>query len=406
MVLIAMLFRLLSAALSVRYCVLLLALPSVAMAEAEAEAERQASAADSAEESLPMFETRVVLQPAPDESQTTENEPQEELDESLADDIDHLDYLFTPGHIFPLFGTHPYIAEGLPEGVKTPLPYGITPGIFSQTQDIQLVDFKINTVDVIGLPIGSIPDFYPLLKGLTDVKVHIPNNLVQKSVRVDAWLLPVLNVFALFGEVEGDVSVDIEIPEQSVLPGGLLGAVTRIPKVEIPLFDVQYAGDAVGYGYTIAAGYKRFFVTWTEVDTETDLHSKQGFTIQSDSHVLNPRMGWIFKPWLTTWVGGLHLDVTRVAVQSHGAHFIGDLDLIQTLPVVGPVLGDLLGNTLEAIPAVNEAVNLDFEVTLVEEQPWNYLAGALINIGRHISIELETGWGVRQYWLAGVGFRF
>lgn len=338
-------------------------------------------------------------------------EPTEsELDESLANEINHLDYLFTPGHIFPLFGSHPYIAEGLPEGVEPPLPFGITPGIFSQTQNIQLTDFKINTVDVLGQPIGGIPEFFPLLQDLTNVKVHIPNDMVQTSVRADAWILPILNVFAMYGDVEGDVSIDIEIPEQSLLPqgplSGLLGGLLTLPKVDIPLFDVHYYGEAVGFGYTVAIGYKRLFATWTEVDTTTDLESDQGFSIQSDSHVMNPRVGWIAAPWLTTWLGGLHLEVTHVAVQSSRADFVSELDLIQDLPVLGPALGNLLSNSLNTIPAANEAVGLDFEVSLEEEQPWNYLAGALINIGPHIAIEVETGWGVRDYWLAGLGLRF
>lgn len=331
---------------------------------------------------------------------------EEQLDESLADEINHLDYLFTPGHIFPLFGTHPYITRGLPEGGKLPLPYGVTAGVFSQSQNIQLTDFKINTVDVLGVPIGGIPEFFPLLQNLLNVKVHVPNDLVQKSIRADAWILPIVNVFAIFGKVEGDVSVDIEIPEQTLVSGGLLGGLTTVPQITIPLFDVQYFGDAFGLGYTVAVGYKRFFVTWTEVDTETDLDSNQGFTIQSQSHVINPRTGWIFTPWLTTWVGGMHLEVTQVDVQSHGADFIGDLDLIRDLPVVGDLVGDLLSDTLQALPAVNEAANLDFEVVLEEEEKWNYLAGANITIGPHISIELEAGWGVREYWLAGFGFRF
>lgn len=344
--------------------------------------------------------------------QAEEAEPVEGelLDESLANDIDHLDYLFTPGHIFPLFGTHPYIAEGLPAGVKPPLPYGITPGIFSQTQQIQLTDFEINSIDVLGLPISGIPDFFPLLQGLTDVKVHIPNDLVQKSVRADAWLLPIFNVFVMYGEVEGDVSVDIEIPQQDLAAGtplsDLLGGLLTLPRIDIPLFDVHYYGDTVGMGYTVAIGYKRLFATWTEVDTETDLNSDQGFTIQSDSHVMNPRVGWIFTPWLTTWVGGLHLEVTRVAVQSHRADFLSELDLVRDLPVVGDIVGDLIGDTLTAVPTVNEAVTLDFEVTLTEEQPWNYLAGSLITLTPNINIELEVGWGVREYWLAGLGLRF
>jgi hypothetical protein len=339
-----------------------------------------------------------------------EPEANEKLDESLANDIDHLDYLFTPGHIFPLFGSHPYIAEGLPEGVKPPLPYGITPGIFTQTQDIQLTDFQIHGVDALGVPLSGIPDFFPLLQGLTDVEVDIPNYLVQKSIRADAWLLPIFNVFVLYGEVEGDVSVDIKIPEQQLSSGNpltdLLGGLLTVPQVDIPLFDVQYYGKAVGLGYTVAIGYQRLFATWTEVKTETDLDSAQGFTIQSDSHVLNPRVGWIVSPWLTAWVGGLHLEVTRVAVQSNGADFLGELDLIRDLPVAGDLVGNLIGDTLNSVPVINEAVKLDFEVTLTEEQPWNYLAGSLITLTPNINIELEVGWGVREYWLAGLGLRF
>lgn len=334
----------------------------------------------------------------------------EQLDESLANEIDHLDYLFTPGHVFPLFGSHPYIAEGLPDGVKPPLPFGITPGYFGQTQDITLSDFQIHSVDVVGLPVNSIPDFFPILQELTNVTANIPNELVQTSVRADVWLLPILNVFVLYGEVEGDVSVDIEIPEQSLLPSGplsnLLGGLLTLPRIDIPLFDVHYYGDAVGYGYTVAAGYKNFFATWTEVETETDLDSDQGFKIQSDSLVKNPRIGWIFNPRVTAWVGGLHLDVTHVAVQSTGADFLGDLDLIQSLPVIGGPLGDLLGNTLSSVPAVNGAVTLDFEVSLAEERPWNYLAGALITLSDHVNIELEYGFGVREYVVAGIGLRF
>jgi len=179
--------------------------------------------------------------------------------------------------------------------------------------------------------------------------VEIENTTDEANLKFDLWLLPFLNIFGIIGHVEGETEVTLPPP---------LGNL-----------DVDYDGLVYGGGFTIAAGIERFFGSLTAVFTETDLDIS---TSSVEAFVLTPRVGYS-AGFGEIWIGAMYQHTQ----EEHS----GD--------VVIPQFG-----------------NVSFEVELEEKDPWNYLAGVKIDLGKSWDLELEGGVGERRHVTASLTYRF
>ncbi len=185
--------------------------------------------------------------------------------------------------------------------------------------------------------------------------LNVDNDVWHLDVKLDAWLLPFLNVFVVAGYIDGDTTVDISALE---LP---------LPVSE---FLIDYDGESYGGGATLAFGGDRWFGSVTAVYTETSFGSE--FDSSVEAVAVQPRIGLVRGPW-QYWVGGMYLD----AEEKHS----GTIDL----PFLGPV---------------------PFDVELREKDQWNFAVGARHEFSKKFDATLEVGFGDRDSTLLYVGYRF
>src|SRR6478672_832999 len=107
---------------------------------------------------------------------------------------------------------------------KLPKPYGVGVDIFTMNQD-----YAIDRLSFV-LPGVTLPD--PSV-------IKVKNRLSHEDLKLDAWVLPFLNVFGFYGHVNAKTLVDLS------------GAQAPVPLGTLP---VRYSGDVYGGGLTLAYG--------------------------------------------------------------------------------------------------------------------------------------------------------
>lgn len=227
--------------------------------------------------------------------------------------------------------------------VELPRPWGIGVDFYTMDQDYDIDYLKF---EIPGVSLGD-PS---LLKVTNDIQ-HI-------DIKIDAWILPFLNVFAILGHVENDTIIDLSKAPVQGLPFPL-GKLT-----------VSTDGTVTGFGMTLAYGNDNWFTTFTATKTETSLSGN--FDSNVDTTTMQPRIGIVKGQW-QYWVGGLYLDIE----ESHKG----------TVPL--PVLG-----------------NVPFEVILGGSDDWNTALGARHVFSEHADLTFEVGFGDRSHTLFNFTYRF
>lgn len=237
----------------------------------------------------------------------------------------------------------PFLKDKVPDDVELPRPWGIGLDFYTmdQTYDIDYLQFD--------LPGVSLDD--PSLLDVT-------NDVQHFDLKIDAWLLPFLNVFAVIGHLESETVIDLSKAPVQGLP---------FPLGKLP---VNTDGTVVGLGFTLAYGNDNWFTSLTGTRTETDLSGN--FDSSVDSTTLQPRIGLVRGPW-QYWVGGLYIDTE----ESH----TGTVQL--------PVLG--------AVP---------FDVVLGNSADWNTALGVRHAFSEHADVTFEVGFGDRDHTLFNFTYRF
>jgi len=255
-------------------------------------------------------------------------------------------FLLALALLFPLTLTAesrlPFLKDKVGD-IELPNPWGI--GIDFYTMD---QDYEIEFLDFI-IPGVSLDD--PSLLSVTNEVRHF-------DIKIDAWIFPFLNVFAILGHVESDTVIDLSKAPVQGLPFSL------------GKLAVNTEGDVTGFGITLAYGNENWFTTVTATKTETDLSGD--FDSSVDSTTIQPRFGIVRGNW-QYWVGGMYLDVE----ESHKGAV--------TLPALGSV---------------------PFEVVLGGSDQWNTAIGAHHVISEHAEITMELGFGGRSHTLLNFTYRF
>lgn len=239
----------------------------------------------------------------------------------------------------PLFMKH------LVQGQSFFEPWGIGLDFFTMDQDYAIESLQFSLPGV----------------GLDDPsKIRVTNELQHLDLKLDAWVTPFLNVFALIGRVDADTYVDL-----SQVP------ITGLP-FSLGTLPVSYDGTVYGLGLNLVYGTSRWFAalnnTWTDASLSGDFDSSV------ETIVVQPRIGLIRGGW-SAWVGGMYLDIE----ESHSGTIV--------LPVPG-------------IPPV------PFSVELASQDEWNYALGAAYVFSPKAHLSLEIGFGDRDHTLFNYTYRF
>ncbi len=287
-------------------------------------------------------------------------------------------------NIFPILGR-----KAIERGFRLPKPLGINLNSFWAVQDIEISELGLSTGGNPTVPIEAIKFGDNNSSALT------------VNARVELWVLPFLNVYAM---------------------GGLAAANTTVRLTEpIPLTSsVDQTGRYAGVGITGAFGIRKFFsvvdVNWAWTDLE-----KLSEPVQS--RVLSLRFGRAFPVWggkrLGLWAGTMNV---KFASETHGS-----IALSEALP---PGTVDQIRDRLENVEnedwyqdltppqrAVVDAlverllsgdysdVTVNYSLKKAPATRWNLLVGANLDLSDRWSIRTEVGLIGRYSVLVGAAYR-
>jgi hypothetical protein len=254
-----------------------------------------------------------------------------------------------------------------------PLPFGLGVTIYGQEQDMKL-NGDISLTAATLLLQGLDPVAYGALTGasstVTATADKVESDIDTKLVKLDAWVLPFLNVYGVFGEIEGDNKV---VNASMINPTSL--AATAV--VQSAFGNVTYAGDVYGFGAVLAYSKDRWWGTLDYSYTETDLSIS---TSEIKTHTFSPRIGTTgqvgdFKGAI--WIGGMHQDVDERQSGSVSA----------SLPGFG-------------------TQTISYEVNQEAEEEWHFLVGGSVNLSEEMDLAIEGGLGDRESFMGSLTYRF
>ena len=201
----------------------------------------------------------------------------------------------------------------------------------------------------------------------------------QRTTRLDLWLLPFANVYGIFGYINGEAELDVNLPSLIVdLP--IIGP-TPITDPKRIKFNIDYNGTTVGGGVTLAGGYKDFFGSLDVNYTQSNIDVVDG---EIKTLTVSPRLGVLVDPaaikgFFALWVGAMYMDYKQTVTD--------DINLNELDP---------------RLPSVE----IDFEIDVKNEEHWNFLFGGQWEITKRWQVMAEGGVGNRRQVILGAFFRF
>ena len=240
-------------------------------------------------------------------------------------------------------------------GYELPLPFGA--GLVLTGLDNRAIDVTDVRIGLRGEP-QTVSEF---------VDLGSSSRVFNANVKVDAWLLPFMNVYALVGYVYNvsDTHLAVTLPQ----PGPAPGVIQSNREVETEL-----EGLIGGAGMTLAGGWRNFFMVADISYVQTDLGFDDDFT----ALIASVRTGW---------TGNLN----GVPVQIWGG--IGNWDTAATAK--GHVDIEGVGR-------------LDFEADQEPHTPWIYDIGSNIMINKRVQLFVDVGFDFEGAYVFVVGptYRF
>ena len=254
------------------------------------------------------------------------------------------------------------LGKSLAAGHELPLPLGISANVFFMEQDMEAQSIAI---DIPPLPLPTGPLQLP--PGLPAESAKLESRATSTTAKIDAWVLPFLNVYGVAGYVDGETTAS------GFSVGGLPPELASL----LPnSFAIAYSGSTYGVGGTLAAGYNQFFASLDANYTESDLDIGDS-TIEA--FVISPRIG------ITGDLGGLS-----------GALYVGamyqDVDEQQNGTVKFPIAG--------------VSVPVGYNVISAAKEEWNYLVGANLKASESWNYGIEVGFSDRTHVMATLNYRF
>ena len=251
----------------------------------------------------------------------------------------------------------PFLGQAACEhGYVLPRPFGVSLGYMHQDQPFDVGDIYVNGIEVKGPGLAVVDE--------------VQNEESTVTLRFDAWILPFWNIYGIVGrtdgEADGPLTYDLApvFPILCALPGNDCQGKTP--------FVIKYEADVLGYGTTIAGGYKDFFGMIDANQTTADLDISD---TDADATVISARIGWNGKLGGFTgvlWVGAMYQDIEQT------------LDL--------PIdIGDAI---------------LDVSIEQSTQSSTNYLIGGQWDVNRSISVLAEFGFGDRESQMLNLTYRF
>jgi hypothetical protein len=233
----------------------------------------------------------------------------------------------------------PLMAEEVEKrGIELPLPFGVSFNTVLLRRDVEVKE----VAGAINGPPQDLSRF-----------IGVDTNIAASSVamRLDAWLLPFLNLYALGGYMQNSPNLSFTLTVPTLVPPG-----TR----EITVNTTgELDGTVFGGGITLVGGYKDFFLSLDTNLTYADLGGN--FDQEIDVILYSLRTGWrgqVGNAMMNIYVGGMYWDSER--------------EISGSIPLPG-------GDTLF------------FKVLQEPVEPFNFNFGMNVEISRQFQLVTEYG---------------
>jgi hypothetical protein len=267
-------------------------------------------------------------------------------------------------HTLPVWGQ-----KVLDLGIDFPDPYGVSMIGTYLSQEVEISDLRVSFDD------GQTYQPFDW--------VQFPGSEVSTysfETKIDAWLFPFMNLFALAGYVDGTGVVPVGLPVEPLLD--TLGHGHLCPDSgpfrpdfcdDVILFDAlpDYYGYNVGLGTVLAMGWKGFYVAVPITYVWSDMSNLEQTV---ETLTVETLIGHTFKLG-----GGMYLDAAT------------NITNTTTLPLseIDPSLDD---------------VDIDYKIDEVNKDKWNYIVGGQFQFSEHWAMQCQIGFGGsrQQYTLTGV----
>jgi hypothetical protein len=251
----------------------------------------------------------------------------------------------------------PFMAEEAKKrGIELPLPLGagtVFLGLFNRDIDVTDVRVGLN-----GASPQSVSRF---------VNLGSSSDVLNANLKLDAWLLPFLDVYLLGGYVynESTTRANVTIPK----PGPIPGSYNFTTKIKTKL-----RGFVGGGGMTLAGGYGDFFMVTDINYAQTDI----GFDNSFRAVIATIRSGWngrVNDHPLQLWLGAGYWETA---------------------------------NTAEGTTDVPGVGRIKFEADQGPKYPWLYDIGGGLELTKEFQLFADVGFDFHGGYLVAVGptYRF
>ena len=202
----------------------------------------------------------------------------------------------------------PFLAQRvIDEGYDLPLPYGIGVVYADVTQEMLLTDLEVGINGRDQEPFNFV----------SFDNAEATNDSLQ--LKLDAWLFPFMNVFALLGRVDGEAPLDVILDGNESLdylgidcsaPGPPNPLCGRLQDQEVTLpITAPFSGNTYGLGVTLAGGWNNWFVAIPMAYNYADM---DGTNTDGIAVSASPRFGRVLNLEtggnLSLYLGGNYLD--------------------------------------------------------------------------------------------------
>jgi hypothetical protein len=176
-------------------------------------------------------------------------------------------------------------------GIDLPRPFGAGVFLVTMSRDIEVTDVRVTLPGNEPVSVGDVGTF------------AVRNDTLLAAAKLDAWILPVLDVYVLAGETWTDSRLDAAITVDPIGP--------RPPTIVEVTQDTDVGGPLLGAGATLVAGYGPWFVL---VDGNYNYSWIDGLEGGLAAWFVSARTGWSGRTgwgaW-RGWVGAAYLATQR-----------------------------------------------------------------------------------------------
>jgi hypothetical protein len=234
--------------------------------------------------------------------------------------------------LFPLFDG--WFKE---KGIDLPLPYGAGLAYIYMNRDVEVDDVRVSFGDRPPESVSETAEF------------DVNNSTTLLTARVDAWVLPFLNIYVMAGRTRSDALLRAAVSIPTPGPGGPI-------ETEVSV-DNQVEGPLLGGGMTMVFGFRDWFMMADANYGKSDLDLFDG---ELDVWLFSGRVGrTIFRgnrQWMF-WGGAMYIDSERT------------LSITTDLPLIGKT-------RIDVDQRPKKPMTLQLGASLSIDKNWNFLVEA------------------------------